>query len=245
MKKIIYGFSILSLLSISILSDAQDKKPTKTGGKSFIAVTGGLSTVGGNYAKGDYYNSQSGFAKTGFNLGITGACFFKNSNWGIGGHFFYTHYGFNNSQGMAEGYKEDFDIDSSTVYIKGQNQNLNFLIGPYYNFSFGKLSLDIHALAGLTHATLPGNEVYLEDGIGNQLIQKKSTASVLGLEGGFNLKYAITQHFGVLIGANYNYAKPNFKVVNENRNVNAGRKIDKYNEAIAGIQGNIGVFYSL
>lgn len=245
MKKIIYACSVLSLLAISTVLPAQDKKPVKPTGKSFIAITGGVSTVSGNYSKGDYYNSQSGFAKDGFNLGLTGAWFFKNSNWGIGGHFFYTHYGFNNSKGMAEGYKEDFDLDSTTVYIKGQNQTLNFLVGPYYNFSFGKLQLDIHALVGLTHATLPGNEVYLEDGIGNQLIQRKATAGALGLEGGFNLKYSLTNHFGVLIGANYNYAKPDFDIVNENRKVVAGRKVDKYNEPIAGIQGNIGVFYQL
>jgi hypothetical protein len=234
MKKILSGLFIITLFALSV--HAQDK--------SFIGVTGGLSVPGGNYSKGDYSNDKSGFAKTGFNIGITGAWYFKKSHWGIGGILSYTHYGFKNAQSIADGYKEAFDVDSTTAYIKGSNQTVNILIGPYYNIAFGKFNLDLRVLGGVVNATLPGNEIYLEEGIDNHLTQKKATATAFGWQGGASLRYAITSHIGVLAGLDYFYSKPDFTVENENRPVNAGRKISAYNEPISGIQANVGVVYT-
>jgi hypothetical protein len=226
---------ILAVISLAALhSNAQ----------TFIGISGGLSVPGGNYSKADYYNDKSGFAKTGFNIGITGAWFFKKSHWGIGGLASLTHFGFKNAKGLAEGYKDGFDLDSTTIYIKGSNQAINVLVGPYYDISFGKFNLDLRALGGMVHATLPGNEVYLEDGIGNQLIQKKATATTFGWDGGASLRYAICSHIGILLSVDYFYSKPDFKIDNENRPVNAGRKVAEYKEPISGLQTNLGVVYT-
>jgi hypothetical protein len=241
MKKILFIIAVtLSVYNAS----AQNKPVEKTGAKSFIGITGGLSLPGGNYTKDDYYNDKSGFAKSGFNVGITGAWYFKKSHWGVGGVLSYTHYGFKNAQALANGYKEAFDLDSTTVYIKGSNQSVNILVGPYYNIGFGKFNLDLRLLGGVVNATLPGNEVYLEDGIDNHLTQKKSTATTFGWQGGAALRYAVTSHIGILLGVDYYYSKPNFTIENENRPVNAGRKIASYKEAISGLQANVGVVYS-
>lgn len=231
MKRIL---SALLIIVAALNADAQ----------SFIGVTGGLSLPGGNYSKGDYNNDKSGFAKSGFNVGITGAYFFKKSHWGVGGVVSLTHFGFKNSQGLADGYKDAFDVDSATVYIKGSNQSVNVLVGPYYSFDFGKFNLDLRLLGGVVNATLPGNEVYLEDGIDNRLLQKKSTATAFGWQGGAALRYTVCSHIGILLGVDYFYSKPDFSIDNENRPVNAGRKIEGYKEAISGLQTNLGVVYT-
>ncbi|KAA2243023.1 porin family protein [Chitinophaga agrisoli] len=238
--KIVITSLLAAVLLTSVLSvQAQNKKDAR----SFIGITGGLSLPGGDYSKGDYNNDQSGFAKTGFNIGVTGAYYFKHSHFGIGGILSYTHYGFKNAQGLADGYKEAFDVDSSTVYIKGNNQTINILVGPYYTVPLGKLSLDFRLLGGLVNATLPGNEVYLEDGLDNRLKQDKSTASAFGWQGGAAIRYTIVPHIGVFAGVDYFYSKPNFSIDNENRPVNAGRKIDGYHTAISGVQTNLGLVY--
>ncbi|WP_344981376.1 outer membrane beta-barrel protein [Compostibacter hankyongensis] len=239
MKHIFSSISLLLLLTVSLSSFAQDKKPVK----SYIGITGGVSAPSGNFVKGDYDNDKSGFAGTGAAIGLTGVYYFK-SGFGIGGLATYNGYGFKGAQQLADGYKEAFDVDSSTVKVDGSNHTLNILVGPYYAFPLGKkLSLDLRVLGGLVNASLAGNKVYLEDNTDATFGQKKSTASAFGFQAGAGLRYAIAPHLALLLNVDYFSSKPDFKVSNENRPVNAGRLITRYHESISGINGNLGVAY--
>lgn len=240
MKRILFAICILAA---AINTNAQDKKPA-AGAQSYIGLTGGLSLPMGNFGKGDYSNLKSGYAGTGANIGITGVYYFKHSHFGIGGVASYTRYGFNGAQSLADGYKEAFDIDSSTVYIKSHHQAVSILVGPYYDFSLGsKFSLDIHVLGGFSNITLPGNEVFIEDQTGNNFEQEKATKGAFGLQGGAALHYYVSKHFNIFLGVDYSYADPNFTIDNVNRPVNAGRKLETYHEGITALQLNVGVAY--
>lgn len=223
---------------------AQDKPKPAAGAQSYIGLTGGVNVPLGSFAKGDYNDDRSGFAKTGVNFGVTGVYYFKHSHFGIGGVASYTQYGYKGAQSLANGYKDAFDIDSSTLYVKGHHQSVNIFVGPYYNFSFGKkLNLDVHVLGGLANVTLPGFEVFIEDQTGNNFAQNKAKKSTFGMQGGAALHYNVCKHFSVLLGLDYTYAKPDFTIDNVNRPVNAGRKISEYHQPITSFQANIGVAY--
>lgn len=241
MKRI---FILLAMLG-SLQTRAQDKPKPTTGPHSYIGLTGGANFPLGNFGKGDYGNEKSGFANTGFNIGITGVYYFKHSNFGIGGVASMTQYGFKGAQSLADGYKEAFDIDSSTVYVHGHHQALNILVGPYYNFSFGsKLALDVHVLGGVVNAKLPGFEVFIEDQEGNNFSQDKAKQAAFGLQGGAALHYYVCKHINIFLGVDYTYADPAFKITNVNRPVNAGRKIESYHQPLTSLQTNVGVAYS-
>lgn len=240
MKRI---FILLALLG-ALQTQAQDKPEPATGAHSYLGLTGGVNFPLGNFGKGDYSNDKSGYAGTGFNIGITGVYYFKHSNFGIGGVASLAQYGFKGAQSLADGYKEAFDIDSSTVYVHGHHQALNILVGPYYNFSFGrKLALDVHVLGGIVNATLPGFEVFIEDQEGNNFSQEKVKQSAFGLQGGAALHYNVCRHFSIFVGVDYNYSNPSFAINNVNRPVNAGRKIETYHQPFTSLQTNVGVAY--
>lgn len=235
----ILGIILTMLLSISVLSSQAQQRRLP----SYVGITGGISAPSGNFAKDDYDNDRSGFAGTGAMAGITGVYYFK-SNFGIGGIATYNDYGFKGAQSLADGYKEAFDVDSSTVDINGSNHSLNILVGPYYGIPLNsKLSLDVHVLGGVVNATLAGNTVYLEDVENATFSQKKATATSFGLQAGAALRYSVTSHLGLMLGADYFTSKPDFKVENENRPLNAGRIITSYHEAISGINGSLSVVY--
>jgi hypothetical protein len=231
MKKVLFTLGILAIVF-------------NVSAQSYIGITGGLSTPMGNFAKGDYSNTASGFAGSGANIGLTGVYYFKHSHFGIGGVATYTRYGFKGAQSLADGYKDAFDIDSSTVYIKGHHQSVSVLIGPYYSFDFSKkLMLDVHVLGGFSSVTIPGNEVFIEDQTGNNFEQEKATKGALGLQGGAALHYNVCKHFSIFVGVDYSYTDPDFTIDNINRPVNAGRKLENYHEGITALQTDLGVAY--
>ena len=118
------------------------------------------------------------------------------------------------------------------------------MVGPYYSLPFaGKWHLDIRVMAGVVNAKLAGYEVFLEDGEGNQISQKQSTATAFGYQAGLGLRYDIGKHFGLGINADYFGSKPDFKIANENRVNSAGRLLSGYNQAIAGVNTNLTVMY--
>lgn len=233
MKKTISIFIIIITSLVTVSVNAQN----------YIGITGGFSSVSGNFSKTDYSDLKSGFASSGGNIGITGVYFFS-KHFGINALVSYQGYGFKGVQNLADGYKEDFDIDSSTIYIKKNNYTLNFFVGPYYSFPItDNFSIDLRVLLGLTNAHLAGNEVYLEDQADGTFSQKAAAATTLGLQGGAAMKYHLTRHLGLMVNADYYYTKPDFSITNINRYNNAGREINTYNQAISGINLNLSVVY--
>lgn len=231
---------------VSVNTNAQDLEAgSKTGEKWYFGITGGLSSPFGNYTKTDYADNKSGFASGGGNIGITGT-YFITKHFGINALVSYQGFGFHGAQNLADGFKDDFAIDSSTVNIEGSNYNLNFLIGPYYSVPLGKhFSVDFRVLVGLTSAHLAGNQVFVEDQGDATFMQKKASATAFGMQAGAGLRYNFSSHFGLMLNLDYFNSKPNFSIENSNRANEAGRKLTTYNQPIQGLNTNLTLVYSL
>lgn len=246
--KIKLSAALLLAVLFSYAAQAQDKANSATNNddKSFIGITGGFSPVFGNYTKTAYMDDKSGFASAGMNIGITGVYFIKH-HFGIAGLISYSGYGYQGSQNLTDGYKEAFDLDSATLYRKGNNDAFSILVGPYYSLPLGqsKLHLDVRILVGYVHAQFAGNEVYLEDGVGNQFEQQPANASAFGYQSGIGLRYDLCRHFGVGVNADYFGSTPDFKIDNTNRKNEAGWLRSEYKQPIQGINANLTLIYRM
>ncbi|MGH2566308.1 MAG: outer membrane beta-barrel protein [Ginsengibacter sp.] len=237
MKKII--LTALIILSGALLY--AQKNPS-----SFeVSVNGGIASPSGNFGKGDYANEKSGYAKTGYNLNVTGTYFIHNG-FGIGAFVGYSQFGFKGSQSLADGYKEDSGTDSTTLYSKGHNQSFSVLAGPYYSIPAGKkVSIDLRALAGYVNTRLAGFQVFYEDYLDNSMSQNESSAGAFGFQVGAAFKYKITNKIAVKLNADYFSSTPKINITYENFVVNSGRRLTQYNEAINGVNATVGIAFNL
>lgn len=239
MKKSAYLFSIIVISSSPVFS-----QQTNTNAASgFIGITGGYARTGGNLIQNDYSNPASGYANpSGINLGIDGAYYFH-KNIGIGGMFSGTGFNCKGLQTLSDGYKEDFDVDSSTVYAKGRYSTLNFLVGPYFSFPVNKLTIDFRAMGGMVLARTPQFQVDLEDQKDVTFYQNSSSAATFGFQLGAGLRYSVYKNLAIKLSGDFFYSRPDFKITNENRMVNAGRLIMEYKQPISGWYLNFGIAY--
>ena len=116
-----------------------------------------------------------------FNL--TGTQYFNN-NLGIMILAGYSSFGKNGTQSLADGYKEDSGTDSTTLYTKGSNYSLSFLIGPAYRIISGEhFFVDARALIGYVSSHLAGFQIFYEDYTTNSMTQNESSAGAFGFQG--------------------------------------------------------------
>jgi len=217
--------------------------------KSFIGISGGISTPIGNYSKTDlggygHWNNNTGFAKTGFNLGVEGA-YYVLPKIGIGGVFNFSDHGKLNrsdARQLGDSYTDAFAVDYTTVTTSKRYQTLNVLVGPYFSFPCHKFSFDVRLLGGWTKSiSTPEISVQLEDDESNVFTQKSSTASAFGWQAGIGLRYALTEKISLSIRGDYFYSS-GIKIDNENRNNNAGRLVT--NQTLSWINGSVGLAYA-
>ncbi|MBS1661091.1 MAG: outer membrane beta-barrel protein [Bacteroidetes bacterium] len=210
-----------------------------------LSINGGLALPTGSFGKGNYADETSGFAKAGahFNISYT---HYLNKHWGIGALAGYSAFGFKGAQSLSDGYKEDSGTDSTTLYRKGNNSTLTFLIGPYYKIQLCKnLSLDAHLLGGYTHTHLAGFQIFYEDYTDNSMTQREGSGGAFGWQAGLGIHYALTHKWSVQINGDYFSSKPNIPIQYDNFVVNSGRRLSSYNQTISGINATIGVSYAL
>ncbi len=205
---------------------------------TFLEVFGGISAPSGNFNKTDYTNPTSGFARSGYVAGVSGALFFG-GNLGLGVTLSQTDYGINTSA-LANGYLGDFAVDEATAYSKHYKFN-NLLVGPYYSLVFGKLTVDLRGLVGVSAATLPALRVALEDQ--SEFTQNKATATGFAYQVGAGVRYTFIKHLGVSLRTDYASTKPKFVVSYTNVNNSSGRAISSYNETVSSLNGTVGIFY--
>lgn len=239
MKKI--ALIIMFALYASMTAFGQDSKIKTT--KSFIGLNGGYALAIGNFTKNDYNDNKSGYANSsGSNIGLEGA-YYLNKTIGIGGVFSNTSFYCKGLQTMSDGYKEDFDVDSSTVTITGKYSTFNFLIGPYFTFPVGKFAFEARVAAGLVRAKTPQFKVDLEDQSAVAFYQNSATANTFGFQAGAGIRYSIIEHLCIKLAADFFYSQPDFKIENQNRVVNAGRLVSEYKQPIMGVYLNLGIAY--
>src|SRR5665213_2781168 len=181
MKRIIF---FMIMLGAGYVSYAQTPAS-----KFVIGLNGGVSSPIGNFAKGEYSNEKSGFAGTGGNFNVT-FTYYLPKNFGISALIGYSGFGNKNSQSLADGYKEDSGTDSTTLYSKGTNHSVSFLIGPTYRIDAGKkLFIDVRGLVGYVNTHLAGFQIFYEDYTTNSMTQKESSGGGFGFQGGIGLGY--------------------------------------------------------
>lgn len=209
-----------------------------------ISLNAGIASPGGNFAKGNYADEKSGFAKTGLHLNLSAVHFF-NKNWGAGLLLGYSQYGTKGKQSLADGYKEDSGTDSTTLYTKGNNSSLSILAGPYYRIPLSsKFAVDLRVLGGYVNTHLAGFQVFYEDYLTNAMTQKESSAGGFGYQVGAGIRYSITKKIAIKANADYFSSKPKINISYDNFIVNSGRKLTTYNEAVSGINTTLGIAYS-
>lgn len=235
MKKILIAATIVFS---TLVANAQKK--------SFnLSINGGISSPAGSFSKADYYDGSSGFAKTGYQLNLSGVYQFS-KHWGAGVLIGYSQYGFKNSLSLAEGYKEDSGTDSTTLYKKGSNSNFSVLVGPYYFIPVGKkVSISIRALGGYVNTHLAGFQVFYEDYLDNSMTQKQASGGAFGFQVGAGVKYDVAKKVSLHFNVDYFSSKPNLDIAYDNFVVNSGRRLTSYNEAISGINATVGIGFKL
>lgn len=235
---------LLSLAGISPVA-AHAQATSAAAPKIQIGITGGVSLPSGNFSKSDYADDKAGFASTGSNFGVTGT-YFINKRWGITALVAYHSFSFKGAQNLADGFKEAFDIDSSTVDVNGTNHCINFLAGPYYVLPVAKkLDVTFRAMAGITAAHLAGYQVAVEDQAAATFSQKEASATTFAAQGGLGINYRLTRLFGIGLNVDYFYSKPDFTIDNVNRTNAAGRKIDQYNQPLTAVTTNLTLTYTI
>ncbi|MCW3122464.1 MAG: hypothetical protein JWQ38_1956 [Flavipsychrobacter sp.] len=209
--------SLLTLLTWAIPATAQDKTNTSgrlnsDGAHSYIGITGGLSAPMGNIAKGDYIDNNSGYFGSGGNIGLTGVYFIGRSRFGISALVSYQGFATKGGQNLADGYKDGYSLDSTTLYSKGSNHAVNIMVGPYYSISVARhFSIDVLALGGLTNVHRAGYQVAFEDA-DYDITQLEATTSAFGWKIGIAPRYNFGKHLGLMLTLDYFSSSPNFDV---------------------------------
>lgn len=245
MKQVLYAVAVLLFTQVTA-------KGQTTGSKVFHAqeskwkfgVMAGLAIPTGSLSETDYSSNKSGFSGTGGVFGASGNYLLK-KHLSLSAVVNYQVFAFVGARRLADGFKDDFGVDSCTVSVEGRNYNINFLIGATWSSAITeKLYLDFRLLGGLSSAHLAGYNVYLEDNEVGTFGQAKSSNLAFAAQGGVGVRYDFTRRFGVAINADYLYTKPDFEITNTNRKNNAGRIIDRYNQPRTAINSSISLLYS-
>ena len=233
------------ITAIAILFSAASLFAQKSPSAFEVSVNGGIASPLGNFGKGDYANEKSGFANTGGHVNITGT-YFIHKAFGIGALVGFSQYGFNGTQSLSDGYKEDSGTDSTTLYTKGHNRSFSVLVGPYYSISAGKkLSVDLRALGGYVNTHLAGFQIFYEDYLTNAMTQREASGSSFGFQLGAGLKYSVNKIIAVKLNADYFSSKPKINITYDNFIVNSGRRLTEYNETISGVNTTVGLAFTL
>jgi hypothetical protein len=237
MKKII---ALLIVLTGANHVIAQQYVPKFT-----LSLNGGSSIPTGNFAKSNYADETSGYAGTGPHFDLTGTYYFK-KNFGILFLAGYSGFSTNGTQSLSDGYKEDSGTDSTTLYSKGSNYSISFLIGPTYRITMGeKFFVDARALVGYVNSHLAGFQVFYEDYTTNSMMQNESSAGAFGFQGGLGIGYQISKQWAVQVNGDYFTSSPEFNITYDNFVVNSGRRLSTYHQPISGFNVTIGLSYSI
>ena len=238
---------VVTLVLFVTVSSSSLTAQNKT--KNFIGISSGLSVPLGVFSKTDVgvfgnWNNKTGFAKTGFTIGVEGA-YYVLPKIGIGGVLNFSDHGIlskRDAQKLGDSYTDAFAVNYTTVYTSKRYQNINLLIGPYFSFPFHKITIDLRAMGGLIKSTsTPEISVQLEDDPTNVFIQKSSTAFAIGGQLGLGCRYALSDKIALSLRGDC-FHTGGIKVKNENRSNNAGRLVTK--QEMTWINASLGIAYS-
>lgn len=246
------------LISISFISEnVWSQSATSQVGnlipKSFIEFSGGASIPMGYFAAKDAsgpisgsYSTPSGFAMTGNHFALDGAFFFS-PHIGLGASLSTSSFSIN-TKTIAAGYLENYDCDSASVKARSYNI-INLLVGPYFSFPFGKITIDLRVLGGISRTQTPdiiGTVINQytgpTEGSTSTFVQTSGVANAFAFQAGLGIRYNICGHFILSARGDYFYSKPDLSFDNINRS-NTGRILTSYNQPIFGLNTAFGIGY--
>ena len=235
---------IIILVSIFVSQYTFSQTETSDKPSSYISINGGYSKLMGDLIKTDYTDSLSGFSSSnGYNFGVEGV-YSLTKYIGIGGSFSFSQYGSNGLDSLAIGYMEDFEVEYVTLTQTGKYNFFTFLVGPYFQYPFGKFSIEGKLRAGLIAAKTPKYQVDIEDLTAATFYQNSANSIAFASNFGLGLKCNLSEKLGLKLNADYTISKPTFEVENVNRLNNAGRLIQNYSPSISYLTLNLGVAYN-
>jgi hypothetical protein len=203
MKRLI----ILAFIFSSILGYTQSTR-------QYLGLTVGPSFPLSDFAKTDFSDSTSGFAKTGINLKFVYSYRIAN-NFGIQAHFVYNTNDINNNSLTKEANKI-FPGYSFSAYSKRPWSSGGVYAGPFVRIPFNDdFSWDIRAMIGLAGAYSPQftiNGIVPETNQKTQYYREFAKTFGIGFSFGTGFKYRIKNYL-LLLNADYYYSNLNFKEV--------------------------------
>ena len=124
----------------------------------------------------------------------------------------YQKFGYKGGQSLADGYKDGYSLDSTTLYGKGSNHAINVMVGPYYSIAVtSHFSIDVRFLGGLSSVHRAGYTVAFEDA-DYDVTQLEETASAFGWQIGIEPRYDFSKHIGLMLNIEYLSSNPTFDV---------------------------------
>lgn len=192
MKKLLL---ILSVLLVSGALMAQGGKGKMTN-RSFLALHGGPSFTLGDFGKTDPNNEKSGYAKTGFELGLNyGYEFSKHA--GLTASAFYGRYNINKSDLRVQ--LPGTDVDHWQYYGISAGPMLKHIITD-------KIVADWYVMGGVANANTP--KFTYEN---TSLIQEDWQVAAM-FKGGFDVRFSTSKKVFLFTNFNYMFMQPEFKV---------------------------------
>lgn len=215
MKKFIL---IVSVLTTSVIMNAQVNSLPIIGNKFTFGIDGGLALPGSDYSATGSLNSSSGSTIDGF--AKMGYCYnayagFKFSKL-IGAMVLY---------GANSNSFNTSDLSSGSSASGGYTVS-EYLIGPYMSITLVKIKIEVKLLGGMVssnYPTISQNSTF--NGITSSVVNSFSTGNAFGYCAGAKIKYMmIGGMLGIGVGLNYIGSDVSFKgtYTSETSSVNIG-----------------------
>lgn len=211
---------LLMMVIVLLASGALLAQGSKVGGDSkfFLALHGGPSFPVGDFSKKDMAaNENSGYAKTGYTINLTGA-YQVQKNFGFAADFFYNRYKANKVISTFDVIDEVVDGESGLTSIEvpltlNHWQHYGVAAGPMLTFNVVKnVDADVRIMGGVANANSP-KIIY-----DNVVMAKEDWAIAPVFKSGIDLRIGTGGNLFVLLNADYLYLKPHFKYTYTNEN---------------------------
>lgn len=243
MKNLIYLISIYTVLILFSLTSL-----TAQEGDVYVSIGGGASIPLADYAKTDFNDEASGFAKVGGNFNINFGYRF-NEYFSLSGllNGCVNRYDYIKAQDeLYNVFKTDFPDTQWIVTSKSWGLG-GMLIGATVSIPLGgnKISFEVRAMGGFIYAHSPtiyitGKETGVEDKILN--IEQSSAAS-WAFDAGAGFRYNRTSKQYFILFADYMMAQPHFSNVAITSVNNDLQRQDTFTQDIGTLNISIGIGY--
>lgn len=176
------------------------KNPTKTYSRSFLALHAGLGLPMGSLGSNNLNNENSGFAKTGYSVGLNYGYQYKKTA-GVAASAFYNNF-------TTNSFKETFHGEGGSQIIELKMDHWKFYglsAGPMLSYELSKnIFTDLRIMGGIANANSP-KITYI-----NIVMADEDWSWAPMLQAGINLRIGTGSNLFIFANADYMYLEPQF-----------------------------------